>query len=229
MDSQGQRTEPDVPPAAPGAESRSAAPAAPVAGTQPAEAAATAPGVATAAATAAASGLAYGDVTSRFIAIVVDGILVGIVSGTLQVVAGLVFGPAVRLTSAGDLVGDINYATVLIGAIIGIVVSFAYFSLLWTTQGSTLGMRVLGLQVGTETDGATIAPNQAAIRWVALFGPFALAQAFWPLPVVGQVIGLASLAWAVLLLVTTAQSPTKQGLHDRSAHTVVLKVVRRTA
>jgi uncharacterized RDD family membrane protein YckC len=218
-DSQGQRDEPEAGPTAHGPDPQGGLPpAVPPPGLAPVPAAGPAP-----------SGSVYGDVMSRVIAIVVDGILIVIVSGVLQVVAGLVFGPAVRLTPASGVVGDINYATVTLGAIIGIIVSFAYFFFLWTMQRATLGMRVLTLEVGNESDGATIAPNQAALRWVALFGPFALSQAFWTLPVVGLLILLASLAWAVVLLITTAGSPTKQGLHDRLAHTVVVKVVRRVA
>ena len=174
-------------------------------------------------------GLVYGDVVSRVIAIIIDGILIGIVSGILEVFAGLVFGPAIRLATDGSIAGDVNYLTVLAGAVIGIAVSFAYFFLLWTTQRATLGMRVLGLQVGNETDGATITSNQSAIRWAALFGPAALSQAFWPVPVVGPLIGLVSFVWVLALLVTTAQSPTKQGLHDRYAHTMVVRAVRRVA
>jgi len=32
--------------------------------------------------------------------------------------------------------------------------------------------------------------------------------------------------WVIALLVTTAQSPTKQGLHDKFAGTVVVKAAR---
>ena len=41
-----------------------------------------------------------------------------------------------------------------------------------------------------------------------------------------QLIGLAAFVWFIALLVTTAQSPTKQGLHDQYAGTVVVKAAR---
>jgi N-acetyl-gamma-glutamylphosphate reductase len=44
--------------------------------------------------------------------------------------------------------------------------------------------------------------------------------------VVGALLLLASLIWTIALLVTTAQSPTKQGLHDQFAKTVVVKAAR---
>jgi uncharacterized RDD family membrane protein YckC len=214
-DSKGQWTEPDVPPAAPGPD-------------LPAAVTAAQPPVAPVGAVARPD-LVYGEVTGRFIAIIVDGILVVVVSGILQVVAGLVFGPAIHLTPVTTDVGDINYATVLIGAVIGIVVSFAYFVVLWTRQRATLGMRVLALEVVSDRDGGSLVTDRATLRWLVLFGPFALSQAFWPLPGIGQLIGLASIAWAAVLLVTTAMSPTRQGLHDRVAHTLVVKVTRRMA
>jgi uncharacterized RDD family membrane protein YckC len=40
---------------------------------------------------------------------------------------------------------------------------------------------------------------------------------------------LLSLVWAIVLLITTAQSPTKQGLHDRYAKSVVVKAARAVA
>jgi len=43
---------------------------------------------------------------------------------------------------------------------------------------------------------------------------------------IGLLLGLASFIWVIALLVTTAQSPTKQGLHDQFANTVVVKAAR---
>ncbi|MEA2518238.1 MAG: hypothetical protein QOF49_318, partial [Chloroflexota bacterium] len=44
-----------------------------------------------------------------------------------------------------------------------------------------------------------------------------------PLPLIGALIGLLSLVWVIALVVTTAQSPTKQGLHDQFAKSIVVK------
>jgi len=90
----------------------------------------------------------------------------------------------------------------------------------------TIGQKALGMQVGNATDGATLTTEQAVRRWLALGGIFSLAQFLNPLPGVGILIGLASLIWVIALLVTTAQSPTKQGLHDQFANTVVVKAAR---
>ena len=45
----------------------------------------------------------------------------------------------------------------------------------------------------------------------------------------GVIASLVSLVWFIALVVTTAQSPTKQGLHDRYAHTMVVKAARSVA
>jgi uncharacterized RDD family membrane protein YckC len=230
-DSQGQWSDPgispDVAPADAGPDARRGTDGGPEPG-EPAAPSAQ-PSGQPSAAPSAPPGLVSGDVMGRVIAIVIDGILIGIVSGILQVIAGLVFGPAIPLAQDGANAVDVNYLTVLVGAVIGIGVSFAYFSILWTKQRATLGMRVLALQVGNDADGATITLNQAAIRWAALLGPWAISQALWPVPGLGSLLVLASSAWAIALLVTTAMSPTKQGMHDRYAHTMVVKLIARVA
>jgi uncharacterized RDD family membrane protein YckC len=184
------------------------------------------------AAKAAPMGLVYGDVLNRSIAYIIDAILIGIVSAILQMVVGAIFGPAIdvnlKATSLNDLT-TVNYLTIILDAAVGIAVSFAYFVWLWTHWRATVGMRVLSLQVGNESNGATLTMNQAAIRWAALFGPAALSQAFWPAPLIGMLLGLAAFVWFCALLYTTWASPTKQGLHDKYAHTMVVKAVRPIA
>ena len=61
--------------------------------------------------------------------------------------------------------------------------------------------------------------TRRTIRWLALFGPFALSQAFWPVPVVGQLIGLASVAWAVVASLHDRAEPHEAGApRSRRAH-----------
>ncbi len=185
-----------------------------------------------AAARPAPMGLVYGDVLNRSIAYIIDAILIGIVSAILQMIVGAIFGPAIDVnlnaTSLGDLT-TVNYLTIILDAAVGIAVSFAYFVYLWTTQRATIGMKVLSLQVGNESNGATLTRDQAIIRWAALFGPAALSQAFFPAPLIGMLLGLAAFIWFCILLYTTWASPTKQGLHDKYAHTMVVKAVRPVA
>ena len=111
-------------------------------------------------------------------------------------------------------------------ALIFAAVSGVYFVYTWTTMRASLGQRVLNLQVGNAADGKTLTRDQAIKRWLALGAPFGIAQALNPLPGLGLLIGLAAFVWFIALLVTTAQSPTKQGLHDQFAETIVVKAAR---
>ncbi|MEI8333375.1 MAG: RDD family protein [Chloroflexota bacterium] len=179
-------------------------------------------------------GLIYGDVLNRSIAYIIDAIIIGIVSAVLSAIVGAIFGPVISIninnlfTGSGGLT-DVNWLVVILDFVIGLAVSVAYFVYLWTAQRATLGMRVMSLQVGNETNGATLGRDQAVLRWALLFGPAALSQAFWPVPALGMLLGLASFVWFLALLFTTWSSPTKQGLHDRYAHTMVVKSVRTVA
>ena len=77
-------------------------------------------------------------------------------------------------------------------------------------------MKVLSLQVGNESNGATLVMNQAVLRWAASSarrrslrrsGRFRSSA----------LLGLVSFVWFLVLLYTTWASPTKQGLHDKYA------------
>jgi uncharacterized RDD family membrane protein YckC len=128
-------------------------------------------------------------------------------------------------TTIGGLL-SYNPIVGLIQAVIFAAISAAYFIYTWTAMRGSVGQKVLGMQVGNATDGKTLTMEQAVKRWLALGAPFGIAQALNPLPGLGILIALAAFVWFVALLVTTAQSPTKQGLHDRYAGTVVVKAAR---
>ena len=98
-------------------------------------------------------------------------------------------------------------------------------------------MRLLGMQIG---DASTATPSwyaQSARRSLRRStDPRRLAPSHqrlapgcsvdsgddWASPL-GLVIAIG---WPIYLLMTTAQSPTKQGLHDIFAHTMVVKAAR---
>jgi len=171
------------------------------------------------------AGLYYADVPNRIIAIIIDAIIVGLVGFVIGIFLPPVsqFNP--NATGFGDLV-TINPVGALLRAAVNLIVSGGYFVYMWTQMRGTVGMMVLGLQLGNETDGKSITINQAAIRWALLFGLGALGTALTGAPAIGALIGLANIVWVIVLLVTTAQSPTKQGLHDRYAHTIMVKAAR---
>jgi uncharacterized RDD family membrane protein YckC len=177
------------------------------------------------------AGYYYADVPNRLIAYIIDAIILGIIYLVVSIVLAAVVGPAQRFNPTQDnpLNFEVNYAAALVGAVINTAISAAYFIYTWTTMRGTPGMRVLGIQVGNESDGATLTTNQALTRWILLGGPLGLVAALNPIPALGALIVLALIVWFIALLVTTAQSPTKQGLHDRYAKTVVVKAARAVA
>jgi uncharacterized RDD family membrane protein YckC len=157
-----------------------------------------------------APGLIYAGAIPRAAAYIVDGFLIGIVSS----IVSAPFAPPVALDANG--MPDFTAAAMTggISAIVSAVVSAAYFILLWTSSGrATLGMRLFNLQVGNAADGFKLRMDQAVKRWFA-FGSW--------LGII-PVVGLVQPIWQLVLLITTATSPTKQGLHDRIAESAVVR------
>lgn len=183
------------------------------------------------------AGLFYADVPNRVIAYIIDAIIVGVVGAIVGLIVFAIVGSPTSVTTVPDanaifgvrIETHANIVPTLIFALVGIGLSAGYFIYTWTAMRATIGMRLLGMQVGNATDGATLTMDQAVRRWLALGGIFSLAQTLNPLPLVGILVGLASLAWVIFLIVTTAQSPTKQGWHDKFAGTIVAKAARSVA
>ena len=172
-------------------------------------------------------GFVYADVPNRAIAYIIDAIILGIVNIVVFAILG---GVGLHIYTF-DLVNGFqyNYLFSIIYAAIGLAISGAYFIYTWTKRRSTIGMQVLGMQVGDAGSGATLTQDQAIKRWIALGAPFGIVQAFNPLPLIGLVVGVAALAWFIYLVYTTYQSPTKQGWHDIFAHTMVVKAANAVA
>jgi uncharacterized RDD family membrane protein YckC len=180
------------------------------------------------------AGLYYADVPNRIIAQIIDAILVFIATAIVGIALFAVVGAPSTTTTIPDpnsVLGvrfetSTNFVSSLIFAIVGLALSAGYYIYTWTRMRGTVGQKALGMQVGNAADGATLTTEQAVRRWLALGGVLAIAQTLNPLPGIGLLLGLVGVVWAIALLVTTAQSPTKQGLHDQFAKTVVVKAAR---
>ena len=172
------------------------------------------------------AGLFYADLPNRIIAYVIDMILLAIVGFVVSAITGS-FMPVVQF----DLVNGFhyNYVAAIINAAIGAAISAAYFIYTWTNMRGTVGMKVLGMQIGSEKDGSTLTMDQAIRRWLAVGGWITIVSALNPLPLLGILIGLVALGYVIYLLYTTAQSPTKQGFHDHFVGSMVVKAARSVA
>ena len=135
-----------------------------------------------------------GGLLVRFLARVVDGIIVGIVG--FVIVFAL----------------DVQSNLVVTGLFTG-VLTFVYFVAFEVTQGWTPGKKVFGLTVRGPAGASKPDVAQSAIR-----------NAFTVLPVVPLVGGLLGVIAIIVIAVTISGSPTKQGKHDELAGgTQVLK------
>ena len=174
---------------------------------------------------AGTAGFVYADVPNRAIAYIIDAIIVGIVVSIVNAILGGA-GLAGATVTPGTLNVTINVVGLIISAIIGAAISAAYFVYTWTSMRATIGMRVLGMQIGNAGDGKTLTMDQAVRRWLALALPGLLAQVLFVLPLIGLLIGLVAFGWFIYLVYSTAKSPTKQGFHDVYANTMVVKAGR---
>ncbi|MFE3200766.1 RDD family protein [Embleya sp. NPDC055664] len=136
----------------------------------------------------------------RLVARIIDSLIVG-------VVAGLISWPI-----AGS---DYNYDDVSFGAqfasgLIFSLVYFVYEGFQLDRFGRTLGKRVLGIRVVRVADGGPIA---GSIAWTR--------AAVYTLPVIVPCLG--TLFWLVNVLWQLWDQPWHQCLHDKAAHTTVIR------
>ena len=123
----------------------------------------------------------------RFVARIIDGLIVGIVGGIIVYAIGL----ASNVWITGLFTG---------------VITFAYYVGLEVSQGWTVGKKVLGLSVHGPGGAAKPTVQQSAIR-----------NSWTLLPIIPFIGGLLGVVAIVIIAVTINGSPTKQGKHDELA------------
>jgi uncharacterized RDD family membrane protein YckC len=158
------------------------------------------------------------DLLMRFLARLIDFILVGILNGIVSAVV-VVSILGMHRSTYGMGMGE-GYAAGAITGVIGAAINLAYFALMESRRGQTLGKMLLKLR--TEGPDGNPPTTEVAVRrnfWVAL-GALAV------VPAVGGLIGsLAELVIVIMIAVTISQSPIRQGWHDRFAGgTRVIKI-----
>ena len=173
------------------------------------------------------AGLIYADVPNRIMALILDVIVLSVIGFALAwLFGGLVSEPGALDASGGEL----DIVAFLVVVMLQLAVSFAYFGGSWTVIGATPAMWLLGLRIGDAAEGQAVSWRQALVRWLLLGIPALLSSLAVYVPnTIGLILGALGVVWMAALLYTMAQSPTKQGLHDRSAHTIVVKARRRSA
>lgn len=159
-----------------------------------------------------APGLQYARTLDRVMAWLLDSFLLAIPSLILSVIilGGAGAGSIARLDGPA-----------LVANVITIGINILYFVGFWTGHArATLGMRLMKLQLGDAETGANATVQQGIIRWFVLGGVISIAAS---IPGLTGLVSFAALVWELVLLATTATSPTKQGLHDRIARTAMVQ------
>lgn len=168
-------------------------------------------------------GVALSGAPLRIIALVIDFIILGIIGFIVNsIMTGILGDNYLGIFGLGTYKTPSLISSIVTVAIM-LAVTGAYFVLLWTRMGgATVGMRVMKLSVRDQATGGPITMNQAITRWVFLAAPWAVNFLYgWS---IGFIVSVLILVYYIYLLVSIAQSPLRQGLHDKQAKTVVAKV-----
>jgi uncharacterized RDD family membrane protein YckC len=134
-----------------------------------------------------AGGQEPGGLALRLGARLIDGVIVGIVASVL------IF--------ATDTLSNYWYTGLFTG-----LLTFLYFLVFESTQGWTIGKKLLGLSVHGPGGAPKPTVQQSAIR-----------NSWTLLPIIPFIGGLLGLVAIVVIAVTINSSPTKQGKHDEIA------------
>ena len=163
------------------------------------------------------TGAKPGELVDRFVARLIDGILVGIGGGIIAAIIGgvLGLGTSTAFGTGGNLAGSV------VSAIIGTAISLGYFVFMENSRGQTLGKMVMKLKV-IGPNGQNPTPEESVKR--NIFLAFGLAGV---VPIIGGLIsGLASLVAVITIAVGISQDKVRrQAWHDKFAGgTQVLKI-----
>ncbi|NLE82640.1 MAG: RDD family protein [Rhodococcus sp.] len=138
------------------------------------------------------AGGAPGELLPRLGARVIDGLIVGV--------------PLAILSTVLTIIGG-TFLAIIVGILWGAAM-VGYAAYLESTQGATIGKKVLGLSV-LGPDGGRPTLEQAAKR-NAYFGLYALSG----IPYIGWIAILAMTGAMIYIAVTIENNPGKQGFHD---------------
>ena len=141
----------------------------------------------------------YIGVAIRFVAILIDYLIIGVISGILAIP---LFIAAIAANVANGYVSAVSSGPIVALSVAVLVVWFLYFTLLEGRYGQTVGKMALSIKVVREADGAPIDYGEAAVRTVLRI-----------------IDGLFDYLIGAIFIWT---SDKKQRLGDRVAHTVVV-------
>lgn len=161
-----------------------------------------------------------GDLGTRFIAKLIDWVLLGIVFGIVMAIASSIFWRGVF--SPGFFDGGFGGRLFLYNLVLGILfagLSLGYFAFMESSRGQTVGKMVMKLRVQTA-DGSNPSMENAVKRniYMALYVGYLI-------PVVGSaIVGLGLLAATIYIAITiNNDTQLRRGWHDQLGNTQVVK------
>jgi uncharacterized RDD family membrane protein YckC len=140
----------------------------------------------------------YGGFWIRFVAFLIDAIIIAVPTSAINGVAADVLSSS---TSTNQIPAAASAALAVL-QLIFFLATVGYFVYFWSTSGSTLGMRLLKLRVVDAGTGGSIGIGRALLRLL-----------MWPVNSLACYVGWI---WA-------AFDPRKQGWHDKVANSVVIQ------
>ena len=151
------------------------------------------------------------DLGPRFVARLLDFILLGLVSGIVGglVVAGMRMGSDASIFSTWGVGRGNSYAANALSSLISAVISLGYFTLMESSRGQTIGKMVVKLE--TRGPGGGPPTMEQALKRNA----FTAIPALGVIPFLGPIAGLLSLVAMITIAVTIRRNTTThRGWHD---------------
>ena len=151
-----------------------------------------------------APGVRYAAWFSRFIAYIVDGIVMGFVVGIFYVIGIVIVagGATVDANSNVTLGAGAGLGTLIV--LLGVVVAFLWKPFFWSRGGQTPGYKLLGMRVVRARDGGPVSFGTGILRMIG----YIINDIIFGIPI--------GFIWAGF-------DAQKQGWHDKLAGTVVIQ------
>jgi hypothetical protein len=172
----------------------------------------------------------YADVPNRLVGIAIDAVLLSLLVFIGAVALSAAFGPVVRF-DLDAYTASVDERLAVANAVLSLALGSVYFVGSYLLLRASPGHLMLTMSLRPLEPAERLSLASAVVRWLLLAAPFGLASVVTTIAagVADLVAAVVVAAWYVVLLVTTARHPAKQGLHDRLARTIVVKRARAVA
>ena len=162
---------------------------------------------------AAPGGPRPGELLDRFLARLIDGILLFVVAFIINAVL-----IAAILGTSGSFMGGGTLTYAIVSSIISVVINLGYFGFMESSQGKTLGKMAMKLHVEGPSGGNPTFEEAIKRNWWLALGLVGV------IPFLGIVGGLAQLVIVILIAVQINSDPERRpALTDKFADTRVVK------